>query len=65
MVIQNLFNPIQTYFVVAVIFIVINYALSKLAEYVERRLSRARRSAATPETAEQTRTLAGAGVGGA
>ena len=64
-VIQNLFNPIQTYFVVAVIFIVINYALSKLAEYVERRLSRARRSAATPETAEQTRTVAGAGVGGA
>jgi glutamate transport system permease protein len=35
----NLDNPIQVLFVVGLIFIVINYALSKLAEYVERRLS--------------------------
>ncbi|GAA0540712.1 glutamate ABC transporter permease [Saccharopolyspora subtropica] len=42
-IIQNLNNPIQTYFVVAVLFIVINYALSRLATYTERRLSRARR----------------------
>jgi glutamate transport system permease protein len=40
--VQNLSNPIQTYLLVAVIFIVINYLLSKLAVYVERRLSRSR-----------------------
>ncbi|MGP4017280.1 amino acid ABC transporter permease [Saccharopolyspora sp. 5N708] len=42
-IIQNLNNPIQTYFVVAVLFIVINYALGRLATYTERRLSRARK----------------------
>ncbi|MGA8845488.1 MAG: amino acid ABC transporter permease [Nocardioides sp.] len=38
---QNLGNRLQTLFVVAVIFIVINYALSRLAIRLERRLSRA------------------------
>jgi len=33
-------NPIQMFFVVGAIFIVINYALSRLATYTERRLSR-------------------------
>jgi len=47
-IIQTLHNPIQIYAIVALIFIVINYALGKLAEYVERRLSRARRTAAAP-----------------
>jgi glutamate transport system permease protein len=47
-IIQTLHNPIQTYAIVALIFIVINYALGKLAEYVERRLSRARKTAAAP-----------------
>jgi glutamate transport system permease protein len=47
-IIQTLHNPIQTYAIVALIFIVINYGLGKLAEYVERRLSRAKRTAATP-----------------
>lgn len=42
-IVQNLFNPIQVYFTIAVIFILINYGLSKLAVYVENRLSRARR----------------------
>jgi glutamate transport system permease protein len=41
-IVQNLSNPIQTYLLVATIFIVINYLLSKLAVYVERRLSRSR-----------------------
>ncbi len=36
---QILDNPIQTLFFVGTIFIVINYALSKLAVSVERRLS--------------------------
>ncbi|MGC9666461.1 amino acid ABC transporter permease [Planosporangium sp. 12N6] len=37
---QLLHNPIQLYFVVGVFFIVVNYALSKLAGYTQRRLSR-------------------------
>lgn len=59
-IIQTLQNPIQTYAVVAAIFILINYSLGKLAEYVERRLSRGRRTAAAPADAEQE---AEAGVG--
>ncbi|PZG00309.1 amino acid ABC transporter permease [Micromonospora deserti] len=45
-IIGSLDNPIQTYFVIGVMFIVINYSLSKLAQYVQRRLARGRRSAA-------------------
>lgn len=41
-------NPIQVYFVVGVIYILVNYALSKLAEYVQRRLARGRKTAALP-----------------
>jgi glutamate transport system permease protein len=37
---QNLDNPIQSLFMVAIMFIAINYGLSRLAVYVERRLSR-------------------------
>lgn len=40
--IQQLDNPIQLYFVIGLIFIVINYLLSRFAVYVERRLSQAR-----------------------
>jgi glutamate transport system permease protein len=35
-------NPIQLYFVIGVIFIIVNYTLSKLAQYVQRRLARGR-----------------------
>jgi glutamate transport system permease protein len=42
-VIGELSNPIQTYTVIGVIFIAINYSLSKLAQYVQRRLSGRRR----------------------
>ncbi len=45
--IQSLDNPLQLFFVLAVIFIVINYLLSRFAEWVERRVSRAR-TAASP-----------------
>jgi glutamate transport system permease protein len=38
---QVLDNPIQALFVIGAIFILINYALSRLATYVEKRLSRA------------------------
>lgn len=44
-------NPLQVLFVVALMYIVINYSLSKLAVYLERRLSRGKKAAA-PE-AEQ------------
>jgi glutamate transport system permease protein len=37
---QELNNPIQMFFTVAVIYIVINFALSKLAEFLEARASR-------------------------
>ncbi len=49
--IQNLDNSIQTYFVVAVVFILINYALSRVAVFTERRLGR--RSAAGATTPAQ------------
>jgi glutamate transport system permease protein len=42
-IIQNLGNPIQTYIVVGAIFIIINYALSRLAVYTERRMSQGRK----------------------
>jgi glutamate transport system permease protein len=44
---DNLGNLIQTYFVVGVIYISVNYALSKLAGYTQRRLARGRKTAAT------------------
>ncbi|SIR44390.1 amino acid ABC transporter permease [Micromonospora avicenniae] len=47
-IIGALDNPIQVYVVIAVLFIVVNYALSKLAQYVQRRLSRGRKTAGTP-----------------
>ncbi|WP_460434799.1 amino acid ABC transporter permease, partial [Angustibacter speluncae] len=37
---QNLDNPIQTYFVIGVLFVLANWLLSKLATWVERWLSR-------------------------
>ena len=51
LIIQELRNPIQIYLLVAIIFILVNYSLGKLAEYVERRLSRARTTAAPPADA--------------
>ena len=51
---RNLGNPIQTFFVIALLYIAINYALGRLAQYIERRQSRA---ASSPD-AERT----GAGV---
>ncbi len=44
----NLDNPIQTLFVVGLMFILLNYSLSRLAVYVERRLGRAGKSSLEP-----------------
>ena len=49
---RNLGNPIQTFFVIALIYIAMNYCLGRLAQYIERRQARAGRSTAEPaETA--------------
>lgn len=50
--IQNLNNPIQTYVVIAVVFIVINYTLSRLAVFTERRLSSGRKGGPTVTAVE-------------
>jgi glutamate transport system permease protein len=47
-IIGALSNPIQVYFVIAVLFILVNYSLSKLAQYVQKRLARGRKTAAIP-----------------
>ncbi|MDT5025278.1 MAG: glutamate transport system permease protein [Micromonosporaceae bacterium] len=47
-VVNLLKNPIQLYLVIGLIYIVVNYALSKLAQYVQRRLARGRRTPAAP-----------------
>lgn len=41
-------NPIQVYIVIAVLFIAVNYSLSKLAQFVQHRLARGRKTAGTP-----------------
>ena len=41
--VQTLQNPIQMYLVVGAIYVIINYLLSRLAVYAERRLSTGRR----------------------
>ncbi|SCF37827.1 amino acid ABC transporter membrane protein 2, PAAT family [Micromonospora matsumotoense] len=62
-------NPIQVYVVIAALFILFNYSLSKLAQYVQRRLSRGRKSAGTsapqpPATALVSQAEGGGGGGG-
>ena len=47
---------------VALIFIVVNYALSKLAQYVERRLSRRTAVTAQAEEATEKESTAAAGA---
>ncbi|SEK98645.1 amino acid ABC transporter membrane protein 2, PAAT family [Blastococcus sp. DSM 46786] len=58
---RNLDNPIQTFTVIALLYIAINYALGRLAQYVERRQSRARTTGGEAE-AEATDGIEGAPV---
>jgi glutamate transport system permease protein len=52
-IVQNLRNPIQTYFVIGVMFIIVNYTLSRIAVWIERRLSKSTvHTHATAEVAE-------------
>lgn len=48
---RNLDNPIQTFIVVALLYIAINYSLGRLAQYIQRRQARASRAVvATTDT---------------
>lgn len=60
-VVQTTKNPLQMFFVIAVIFIVINYALGRFAGYVERRLSRSTAGPAPVAAADRTAVGVGAG----
>jgi glutamate transport system permease protein len=61
-------NPIQVYVVIGLLFIIVNYSLSKLAQYVQHRLSRGRKTVGTPAQnpppAALTAQAEGAGGGG-
>jgi glutamate transport system permease protein len=62
-VVQLLDNQIQMYVVVGTIYILINYGLSKLAGYVQRRMARGRKTRNLPVQAEPPAAI-GAAVGG-
>ncbi|MFI7078255.1 amino acid ABC transporter permease [Micromonospora sp. NPDC049903] len=62
-IIQVLDNPIQVYFVVGVIYIAVNYLLSKLAEYAQRRLAQGRRAIKNTPKDEATPARAEPGLG--
>ncbi|WP_416986561.1 amino acid ABC transporter permease [Streptomyces sp. T028] len=49
--VQTLENPLQMFFVIGTIFILVNFSLSKLAEAVQRRLSSPRRRSDPPAVA--------------
>ena len=49
---RNLDNPIQTFFVIALLYIAINYALGRLAQYIQARQARAGRSTASASEAD-------------
>lgn len=63
-VIQNLKNPIQTYVVIAIMFIIINYLLSRLAIFVEGRLSRGKKSVPVAQDTDDVALAAGTAAGG-
>ena len=64
-VIQVINNPIQMYAVVGAIYILVNYALSKLAMYTQRRLARGRKTGALPAERPPAAVAGEVEVGGA
>jgi glutamate transport system permease protein len=63
-IVQILDNQIQMYIVVGTIYILINYGLSKLAGYVQRRMARGRKTRNLPtEAAPPAAVAAAAGTG--
>jgi glutamate transport system permease protein len=61
---RNLDNPIQTFFVIGLIYIAMNYCLGRLAQYVQRRQARAGRAPAQQAETALTSAAAGPAVGG-
>ena len=58
-------NPIQMYLVIGAMFIIVNYLLGRLAQYVERRLSRSRASGTTKAAEDELATAGAAPSAGA
>jgi glutamate transport system permease protein len=56
---RNLDNPIQTFVVIALLYITINYALGRLAQYVQARQARAGRSTAKATEMEAASAVPG------
>lgn len=63
--INSLNNPIQLYAAVGAIFILINYALSKLAVYAQRRIARGRKAVAGPAPTPPPSVMSGTAAAGA
>ncbi len=61
---RNLDNPIQTFFVVALLYIAINYSLGRLAQYLQARQARRGRTAAPAETLVAENQVPVGGLGG-
>ena len=61
---RNLGNPIQTFFVIGLIYVAINYALGRLAQYIEQRQGRAGRATEQPAETAGLTPVGGAPVGG-
>ena len=57
-------NPIQTFFVIGLIYIAMNYTLGRLAQYIQKRQARAGRSAAKGAEAAEVELPAGVQMGG-
>ncbi|MBE1487999.1 amino acid ABC transporter permease [Plantactinospora soyae] len=64
-IIDNLENPIQVYAVVGAIYILVNYLLSKLAEYAQRRMARGRKTRGLPTQAAPPSVMPQTGQPGA
>ncbi len=63
---RNLDNPIQTFFIIGLIYIAMNYALGRLAQYIQRRQAQAGRAQGQPtETVGLTPATTGTVGGGA
>ena len=60
----NLDNPIQTFTVVALIYIAINYSLGRFAQYLQRRQARQGRPVAPAETLDAENQVPIAGLAG-
>jgi glutamate transport system permease protein len=61
---RNLDNPIQTFIVVALLYIAINYTLGRVAQYLQARQARRGRTTAPAETLDAENQVPIGGLGG-